>query len=307
MVQAMRQIVQLLALIRHKLKRGAKQTQGRVILLGLAGGLFYLPTWTTGLLDRSTQSTDGFTLATIVAGLGLYQLWKERRKIAKLTAGDEDRLLGNLLIFCSIGLLPFCQFAIWPQAFLWLTILIGIVLSLWGVQFFARHRLVVCLLAMSVYPKLTVTAKLLWEAVTPYKALERTMAEAAAFALRGLGQPAQVQNGTYVAFPTGSVDVYWGCNGFDMALTMMATGLIMGLFLKQSWQKILMYIVLGALLALLFNVPRVMLLAVASVYWGKSWFDFWHGPWGGQIFSGALVTVYYYAVMGLATSQQSRR
>jgi len=53
-------------------------------------------------------------------------------------------------------------------------------------------------------------------------------------------------------------------------------------------------------LALIFNVPRIMLLAIAAVYWGETSFKFWHGPWGGQMFSGVLFTVYYYAVMGLA-------
>ncbi len=99
------------------------------------------------------------------------------------------------------------------------------------------------------------------------------------------------------------MDVYWGCNGFDMALTMAVAGLIMGLFLKQNWLRILGFIAIGIVASLIFNVPRVMLLAVASVYWGHSWFQFWHGPWGGQLFSGVLFTVYYYLVMWLANRQ----
>lgn len=301
----MRSINEALISSWYDILKAARYTQGRLVLLGLAVGLFYLPAWFTGLIDRSTQSTDGFTLATIVASLGLYWLWKERQQISKLIASDEDRLLGNALIICSVGLYPFCLFAIWPQAFLWLTILAGVAFSLWGLHFFFRHKLVVCLIAMSVYPKLTVTARLLWEAVTPYKILESSMAKAAVLVLQKIGLPAFVQNNTYVAFPTGAVDVYWGCNGFDMALTMMAAGLIIGLFLKQSWQTIGLFMATGVALALIFNVPRVMVLAMASVYWGRDWFDFWHGPIGGQIFSGVLFTIYYYAVTHISKSYET--
>ncbi|MBD2021735.1 archaeosortase/exosortase family protein, partial [Leptolyngbya sp. FACHB-36] len=124
------------------------------------------------------------------------------------------------------------------------------------------------------------------------------MAWCGAGALRVIGQPAVVQ-GTLVSLPGGSVEVAWGCNGFNMAFTMAAAGLIMGLFLNQSRLQTIGLMAIGIVLALVFNVPRIMLLTLASVYWGKAAFEFWHGPWGGQIFTGVLFTVYYYAVMGL--------
>jgi hypothetical protein len=41
----------------------------------------------------------------------------------------------------------------------------------------------------------------------------------------------------------------------------------------------------------------VMLLAIASVYWGKASFEFWHGPIGGQMFAMVLFTIFHYMVM----------
>jgi exosortase/archaeosortase family protein len=280
------------------IRKSAKSAHGKIVLMGLFVGLCYLPVWLAGLVNRGPQSTDGFTLATCFVGLGFYCLWKARSQLSLLQASEEDRLLGYILIVSGALLFPFCRFAIWPQALLWLMILVGIACSTWGLRFFQQHQPLVVSALVSAYPQPTTTARLLWEAITPYQYLEQIMAQAGSWALRLCGMEANAVE-TFVTMPEGAVDIYWGCNGFDMALTTMAAGLIMGLLLKQNWHKIAVMIGLGALLSLIFNVPRIMLLAVASVYWGSSWFDFWHGPWGGQIFSGVLFTVYYYVVMGI--------
>jgi exosortase/archaeosortase family protein len=54
---------------------------------------------------------------------------------------------------------------------------------------------------------------------------------------------------------------------------------------------------LGAVLAYVLNIPRIVLVTYAAVYWGPYWFNFWHHSWGAQIFVGAMFTVYYYIVM----------
>ncbi|MGB3312373.1 MAG: cyanoexosortase C [Nodosilinea sp.] len=282
-----------------------RSLHGSLVLLGLFVGLCYLPTWAFGLFDRGPQSSDGLTLATCFVGLSLYLLWKQRPQLTLLEASEEDQLLGHMLIIAGVGLFPFCRFAIWPQAILWALILAGIAFSTWGMRFFAQHQLLVVAALATVYPQPTQTARLLWEAITPYKFLERWMAQAGAGALQLIGWPATAVQ-SLVTFPEGAVDVDWGCNGFDMALTMAVTGLVMGAFLKQSRGKTLGFIGIGIVAALIFNVPRIMLLAVASVYWGQGWFGFWHGPWGGQLFTGALFTVYYYTVMAIAKHRPNK-
>ena len=288
------------------LRNSARSLHGWLILLGLSVGLWYLPAWVSGLLDRGPQDTDGFTLATCFVGLSFYLLWRQQRHLAMLDAAEEDRLLGYLLIICGIVLFPFCRFAIWPQALLWTIILAGIACCSWGVQFFWQQQLLVVSALITVYPQPTGTARLLWQSVTPYEFLERIMAQAGAWALRLFGWQASAVE-ALVVFPEGAVDVEWGCNGFDMALTMVVAGLVMGLFLKQSRLRILGFIAIGVIASLVFNVPRVMLLAVASVYWGHRAFEFWHGPWGGQLFSGVLFTGYYYVIMWIVHMQADKR
>lgn len=271
---------------------------GSLVLLGLFIGLCYLPIWIAGLIDRGPQDSDGLTLATCFVGLSLYLLWKQRQQLALLEASEEDRFLGHLLIIAGVGLFPFCRFAIWPQAILWALILTGIAFSTWGIGFFAQNQLLAMAAVATVYPQPTIPIRLIWEAITPYQFLERWMAQAGAGVLQLFGWPATAMQ-SLVTFPKGAVDVDWGCNGFDMALTMAVTGLIMGVLLKQSRRMTLGFIGIGIFAALVFNIPRIMLLAVASVYWGEGWFQFWHGPWGGQLFTGVLFTVYYYTVMAM--------
>lgn len=279
-------------------QEGIRTTHNRIVLCGLLVGLCYLPVWLSGLISRASQGSSGLPLIAAVVFLGLQQLWNQRQQLAKMKAPDEDRLLGHVLILCSVVLFPFCRFAIWSQALLWLLALIGIAFSSWGMRFFGKYSLPCLLLLLSVYPKPGVTARILWDGISPPRFLEQIMATAGAAALRVIGQPATAE-GIAVKFPSGAVAVNWGCNGFNMAFTMAAAGLILGLFYKQSWLRIVGIIALGVILALIFNIPRIMLLAIAAVYWGDQAFKFWHGSIGGQLFAGVLFTIYYYAVMAI--------
>lgn len=273
---------------------------GRFVLAGLTLGLVYFPTWFFQLFNRSlVQGSTALSLILIIVALGGWQLWIKRAELAKLSVLEADRIIGYLLILCSLVMFPFCRFAVWPQAILWLMTLVGIAFSTWGGGFFTRYPLIPLLFAATVYPKPGILAHTLWQTFTPYQFLERLMAQAGAAGLRIIGHPA-ISEGVYLAIPpTGAVIVDWGCNGFTMAVQMAVAGFFMGIFLKQNWLCTALMVVVGALLALVFNVPRIMLLTLASVYWGEGWFKFWHGTWGGQIFIGVLFTVYYYAVMAL--------
>lgn len=283
----------------EQIREAIKTNHGRMILAGLTVGLCYLPIWLGGLITRASQGSAGLPLITAVVFIALRYLWKQRHQLAKQVASEEDRLLGHIMILSGVVLFPFCRFAVWPQAAIWLLVLAGIACSSWGADVFIRHPLPSLLIPLSVYPKPGAMAREIWRAITPHKFLEEIMASWGAGALRLLGQPA-TPYGSVVSLPAGAVDVDWSCNGFNMAFAMAAAGLIMGLFLKQSFWKTIALMAIGIVLALVFNVPRIMLLAMASVYWGKDSFNFWHGPIGGQIFSGVLFTVYYYAVMWLA-------
>ncbi|MBW4693568.1 MAG: cyanoexosortase C [Lyngbya sp. HA4199-MV5] len=276
-----------------------KETHGRIVLCGLLVGLWYLPAWLGVLFHRMGRGSSSLVLLLAIVYLGLQELWKQRKQLAKSRVSDADRFLGHALILAGIVLFPFCRFAIWSQALVWLIVLIGIACSSWGGGFFRRHALPTALMGLSVYPRPGETAKIMWEIFTPPRMLDRLTAWVGSGALHVIGQPAKVTNDVFISLPTGSVEVGWGCNGFGMATNIAIGGLILGLFLKQSWFKIILLMTLGTLLAFVLNVPRVMLVTYAAVYWGKYWFDFWHTSWGAQIFVAVLFTIYYYLVMAI--------
>lgn len=129
-------------------------------------------------------------------------------------------------------------------------------------------------------------------------------------ALSMIGQPVSVQ-GPFLSLsstmnPEKAVEVASGCSGFDMAFPIAGFAFIMGMFFKQSWRKTFALMAIGVVLALAFNVPRIMLLAFAVVYWGKDSFEFWHGPIGGQIFSMIMLTAYYYIAMAIINYKPKR-
>lgn len=276
----------------------AQSAHGRVVLLGLTVGLVYLPVWLGYLVPRALQGKVGWFLILCMLGLATTELWNRRSVLAQLSASEEDRLLGHLLIVGAAVLFPFCRFAIWPQAFLWLVVLAGIACSTWGASCFGRFIVPSCLIGLTTYPRVGYISRFLWDFFAPYQFLEIKMAEVSSMAMRAIGFPA-VQEGIYITFPEGAVEVGWGCNGLDMALSIAVTGFLMGVLYQQKPRQMAILIVLAMLVSLLFNIPRLMLVTIAHVYWGPWWFDFWHGFWGGQIFVGLLLTVYYYVMMAM--------
>lgn len=295
----MKYIVQFRQSVLLLIQNGFKTWHGRFVLAGLTIGLLYLPAWLQDVYLGMKQGSDGIIILFSIILLALWQIWPHRKKITETHASEEDQVLGHLLITAGILVFPVLRFAIWPQSLLWLFILAGIVISTWGVCFFAKFPLISLFVALTVYPRPSLLARLLWETFTPYRFLDRMMAAAAAFGLQLIGQPA-VAEGPFVAIPSvGAVDVNWDCNGFAMACTIAASGLIMGLLLKQSWPKNFAIILAGFVMGLFFNIPRIMLLTLASVYWGQESFDFWHSNWGSQIIAGLIVTIYYYVVMAI--------
>jgi exosortase/archaeosortase family protein len=135
--------------------------------------------------------------------------------------------------------------------------------------------------------------------------LEQIMAWLGAIQLNLIGFKAIAQ-GLYVKLPEGAVMVGAGCSGFDMAYTLMGCSFLFGRFMNVSWRRIGVLIAVGWGLAMICNMPRIALLAIASVYWGKASFEFWHGPIGGQIFSAVMFTVYYYVAMWLVEPRKPK-
>lgn len=276
---------------------------GRIVLLGLAIGLVYFPLWIHDLIIRSIGGSTGLVLISCAALMALVPLWKNHQQLVRLSASEADQAIGHLLILGSVAIFPFFRSEMWAQALIWLFILAGITVSTWGVGFFSQYPLTTFLMPMTVYTRPGVLAQGAWRFVMPPHFLENIMASASTKMLQLIGQPATVQ-GRFITMPAGgAVEVAWRCNGFNMAVAMAVTGLLIGIFFKRTRLQIARLMVVGAIVGLIFNVPRVMLMTMAHAYWGKWWFDFWHGSWGAQIFVGVLFTVYYYVAMAMLNRQ----
>jgi exosortase len=282
----------------------ARTTHGFIVLSGLLIGLCYFPAWFGYLFKRGLQgAVSWFIIVAMLSFIGI-ELWQKRQYLKRYVPATEDRTLGHSLIIAGIFAYPFCRFALWPQALVWLMILLGIVISTWGSTFLINHKLVMVFLCLSVYPRLGIISRTVWDFFFPTYALESAMAKWATLGLNRFGLES-LADGRFIVFPQGKVVVGWGCNGLDMAITVAIAGLFIGLIFQQPIADIAKFMTTGIFMAFLANIPRLMLVSVAYVYWGEGWFKFWHGFWGGQVFSASLFTIYYYAVVFYVRSTQT--
>ena len=291
--------------IRNLLWQGLQTHHSRLVMVGLLVGLLFWPFWLYDILKGTLHGAASLLLLSAF-GLGIYQLWLQRQPLSQLKASIDDRWLGHLIIMAGIGSVPFFAFSEWSQKIVWLIILFGIAVSSWGFSFFQRHPAPVLLITFGLFPQPTTVGKAVWEVFTPPEMLERFMAWVGSIGLNAVGQKAIAEQ-TIISLPAGSVRVDWGCSGYDLACIAAVASLLMALFFKQSFAKSVLIVLVGILLALLANVPRIMLMSMASAYWGQDSFEFWHGFWGGQIFLSVLFTAHYYTVMAIVKRQAERR
>lgn len=284
-------------------QKGNRNWHNRILSLGLCFASIYGAVRLAAVLIDSIRGSAGGLLMT-VSGIGLFQLWQQRSHLYRIKASEEDRLLGYIFILSGICLYPFCLFAIWAQAIDCIVILAGVACSHWGIVFFQKYAFSAFLIAIGLMPNTTLLLQSAYETFMPPDALERLMAWGGSLGLQAIGQSATAQ-GPHIFMPNSSVLVAYGCNGLYMAVTMAAASFVLGLFLNQSRRAIASMMIVGAVLALITNVPRIMLMTLASAYWGDRWFHFWHDSWGGQIFVAGLFTIYYYTIMGIVKTHPS--
>lgn len=281
------------------LHQSTKTAHCRWITIAILVVLCYLPTWVgaifKGILQGSAQSVLNFGFF----GLGVQAFLQNQSTLRSWKAEQDDRILGYLMIV--IGILAFCFFhgvqkVISLQTLSVMVITCGILLSTWGLQVFRKFPLSIGLFLGGMYPDIEFIMIRILQFFTSKDLLESIMAWIGSVGLSGMGWKATSQ-AAYIVLPEGSVFVGPGCSGFHMAMVLMGTGFLMGRFLALTWRKTFGLMLFGWALALVCNIPRIMLLSIAAIHWGPASFDFWHGPIGGQLFAGLLFTIYYYVVM----------
>jgi exosortase len=277
-------------------KRMLQTTHGRVVLLGMVAIACYFPTWGRVTWQAVSKGGSDFLINGGLIGLALRDFWQQRSLISKMDAPPEDRWMGYAILGCGLAMIPMALNSVSFQALLAAMILGSLLLSQWGVAFFIRFPGSIVMLLFAFYPDIGYLANQVWRVLTPHLVLERMTAALASSGLQGIGFKAVAQ-GPLLSLPQGAVEVASGCSGFDMAFTLFAVGGLMGLYYRLKKRQTWAIMAVGVALALAMNIPRVMLLAIASIHWGKASFEFWHGPIGGQIFAAILFTIFHYLVM----------
>jgi exosortase len=280
-----------------RLQRGLSTRHGRVLACATLFGAIYLPTWGGIIWSEILEGSSSPFINLAFLGYGINEFWQKRDQLSRCTAETDDRLIGYGCLFFSIGLYFVTGSSASAKAALAMVALLGVIVSTYGLSVFRQMAMAIALLVASLYPSLIFITNAVRQALTS-NLLEQSMAQLGAIGLRLIGYQPSVSN-ELLSLPEGAVQVGSGCSGFDMAFTLGLTGFLVGLFMKRNWKMTALLIGSGIATSLVFNIPRIMLLAIASIHWGKQSFEFWHGPIGGQIFSCIMFTFYYYLAMWL--------
>jgi exosortase/archaeosortase family protein len=286
------------AIAQRAIKTSWANPHNRLVALGLLTiGVAYLPSRLWEILTKSIQGQSVLLIFVAVA-FGGYQLWRSRLSIVQLSANEEDRWLGHVLVTIGVAMMPFGFGLSWLMPTGSAVILSGIACSRWGLPFFRRYWVAVSLIGLGLVPNPGVLARAILAVLMPAKLLENLTAQMGVWVLWTIHQPAQL-NGALISLAGGVVEVNWGCTPFNLSTQVALAGLLAGLFMKLDRRKTGLIMAIGVAICFILNMPRIAVLAMAKAYWGDGWFDFWHEGWGGQIFSMTVFTIYYYVVMGM--------
>ncbi len=283
-----------------------KSWHNGILFVGLLPGMVYMPIWIYLIAERAVMGSSSVFLNICFISLGCYQLFAQRSDVGVLTSDDEDRFVGYTLILGSVPMYFIFFSSASLQAITWSTALIGVSLAAYGNQFIRRYWLSILFIIFGLLPKYLDLGYTLGKLLIPNFALERLMASVSGLALRAMGQPAIV-TGKIIQIGSGAVDIADGCSGYSMAMILAGVGFIMGIFYKVSTQKIALLALSGAVIALIINIPRIILLTYSVVYWDDDSFGFWHKGLGSQIIAGIMFTVFYYVSTAICKKPYSRK
>lgn len=116
----------------------------------------------------------------------------------------------------------------------------------------------------------------------------------AAFSLHYLGFDV-VQQGSLIQLPTGTVDVEFACTGAALLGLLLQVSVLLATITR--WRRLRPLVGWSIAIATLLSMIRVAIMA--AVAGNQTAFQFWHGPYGGQIFT--LIALASLGYGGLAT------
>ena len=288
------------------LQWGSQTNHHRILSCGFLVGIGYLIQWLGSVWEILIAGDELLFLSLGLLAYASSIAWQQRTTLSTLRATQEEAFVGHLLILGGMAAFIVLSSSRSLLTLAWDVTLFGMIYSHWGIACLKKYPIALLTLFLGFYPSLSFLTIAIWQVLTPHNLLENAMAWMGGIMLRFMGQPA-ISEGPFLSLPTGSIEIKPGCSGLRMAVTIAFGSLLLGLFLKQRRRTILGCMAIGIALALAFNVPRLVLMAMAVAYWGKDSFEFWHGPWGGQLFSTIVFTIYYYITMGLFDKKSNPR
>ncbi|MBW4698935.1 MAG: exosortase/archaeosortase family protein [Aphanocapsa lilacina HA4352-LM1] len=253
------------------------------LLLAAVGGCFAPVLLACALLWAEGGGLENRAVALVAAG---YLLLRDRAALLEAAVSPVFEAAG---LACLLGGLLLVQLpALSVQSLAFCLALAGLALLRWGSAGLARlaKPLIIVTLAMlasgladSWLPRYTPVV--LW--------LQQLVAGLAAYALWMAGFAVEWQQTVIRLGDTGGVDVNATCSGVRSLLEVgvLATAAIFTLS-RRSHRDNGFYLALCAALVIALNAVRVLLLAVASVYWGRPLFDALHEGWGALLYSGGI-------------------
>ena len=277
------------------LRQSLSSKHGRLHLFALIASAVYLPTWLAEQWKSVLGGGSSLLINAALLWLGFRLLWRDRQSLQQLAPSKDDRLAGHLLIVGGAFWLPFILHSASMQALVWLLVLIGVAWSSFGLRFFWRYTSACLMILVGMYPSAIFLANRALNVLIDPEVSEKQVAWLGSQALQLIGYGANAE-GNLILLNGKSAAVFYGCTGVDMAISLAGLILVVGLVFSQSIGRISLAVAIGVAIALICNIPRVMLMVIAIAYWGQESFEFWHGPWGGQIFATIMFTVAYYAI-----------
>jgi cyanoexosortase A len=100
------------------------------------------------------------------------------------------------------------------------------------------------------------------------------------------------RQGTLLALPTGTVNVYPGCSGLEAILISLKVGFFFLVVYPTRLREKFLVPAIAILSAFIINGFRIMLLAHLVANQDTAGFEYWHGDQGAQIFSMISMTIF---------------
>lgn len=218
-----------------------------------------------------------FSYGILIPLISGFMIWQKSRELSALERRPWNPGLIVVIIGCVLQVMGTLSGILLVSGVALITILIGLVVFLWG----KKHlRLtwspLVFLILMVPWPSYTM-GEVSWR-------LQGYASTAGAGVLQLLGVTV-FQDGNLLILPNYVMQVKEACSGTHSLFALLSLGVILGYVTERLWTVRLLLIAVAPMIALLTNVVRIVGTGVAARWWGGAAAeDTLHSIWGILVF-----------------------